>query len=386
MSSASEKPAPIHPQLQSPFFAVPTEIRDAIYRYLIPEHIHLFILSGSVQATECIQRDNDDDPDCLARGASKDDSVSSTDHGASLLSYYRHLCSPWATHWRCDEVVWKPYHGRIAGHGPFPSVLLATCRRLIHECWRYMADHVIVHMNEMDMVEAFVSAASSVDTGAETWLTSNWLGFMMWSTKELHIDLRLPFEDFEGLEKTHDQSDTTSKVFDPWLQLPSVLCRAVNLQRLRIWLDHDGKGSWSLVNERAMLAPITRLNEISNLDIEVNLPKLHPKFESTERHFTNGNPEPAFPLHRRFRQRYHIGNQGDWCMGASHEPDFPLLYELAGPEKGKYECGDMTMEELEICERSIWREGKHPYDEKPDDMRRRIEQLRLQLEQIDHPV
>ena len=80
----------------------------------------------------------------------------------------------------------------------------------IYEVIGHMADRSIIHLNDMNMIEAFVSAATTTDLESETWLSSTLLGHLLSSTKELKIDLRLPLEAFKVLDHTGSQIRPTS--------------------------------------------------------------------------------------------------------------------------------------------------------------------------------
>jgi hypothetical protein len=67
MSAASEICMSFDPQLQSKFPASPTEIRHAIYAYLIPDRVHLSLYDTTLRIIPCVQRANDADPNCDSR-------------------------------------------------------------------------------------------------------------------------------------------------------------------------------------------------------------------------------------------------------------------------------------------------------------------------------
>lgn len=61
--------------------------------------------------------------------------------------------------------------------------------------------------------------------------------------------------------------------------------------------------SWSIVNERAFLLPLTHFSVVSSLDIHVNLPKLHPKYEDPTRHFLSPYKVTAYGLDNYLQER-----------------------------------------------------------------------------------
>jgi hypothetical protein len=92
-----------NPQLQSKFFASPTEIRHAIYAHIIPDGVHLLLCDNTFRLLPCVQRANDGDPDCDSRKSHDDVPDSNT---LDTL-YPRRLQSSWGEHWRCEENMLK---------------------------------------------------------------------------------------------------------------------------------------------------------------------------------------------------------------------------------------------------------------------------------------
>lgn len=120
---------------------------------------------------------------------------------------------------------------------------------------------------------------------------------------QLNINLRLPLSFYESLDSSSILDNSTSELpntVQTWLHIASTIIQLRNLTRLRIWLDHDDQCRWTVVNERALLQPLTPLFHSENLDISISLPKLYPSYEREERHFIQETPTP-FQLYRRFR-------------------------------------------------------------------------------------
>jgi len=128
------------------------------------------------------------------------------------------------------------------------------------------------------------------------------------------------------------------------------------LREMRIWLDHIGPDTWSKVNERTVLACLEPLHNITTLDISVNLPKIHPKYETPERNFTSKSPPSILPIVRQYRHRYHSTDGID----AQYSPDFPILHDLV--MYGWIEDDDYiwTMDEVEKMERDEIAAGRDP--------------------------
>jgi hypothetical protein len=180
--------------------------------------------------------------------------------------------------------------------------------------------------------------------------TSNLLGCVLPNLKELSISLRLSLATYEALENAGDSGSSKSLLISAWTELPFALDYLSRLRRLQIWLDHEEPCSWSVVNERAVLSPLVSLSSNPELDVSINLPKLHPKWEAPERHFTEDSPQLPIAIHRRYRQRYHGVEDSNANLCVKFESDFPICYEVADLE-------EWTIEEVEELERESWERG-----------------------------
>jgi hypothetical protein len=124
-----------------------------------------------------------------------------------------------------------------------------------------------------------------------------------------------------------------------------LLTQSPRLASLRIWLDDSGPQTWSCINERAVLAPILGfVSALQEVNVSITLPKLHPKCEDPERHFTTC--PPGVHLHRALRQRWYGHADGE----VEHSPDFPFLIDTK-PYWG------MPMGEVEETERAQRAQG-----------------------------
>jgi hypothetical protein len=150
-----------------------------------------------------------------------------------------------------------------------------------------------------------------------------------------------------------------------WLQLPKILSEFKNLRRLHIWLDHDDRSSWTVVNERALISHIAPLAENPDLKVSLSLPKLHPRWEQPDRHFTDGSPLSLIPIHRRLRQTWHaIPDVAGQLNKVEYHADFPILVdfflELQEMQPNIYGEEGMSTEEkekIEKTERDYWKSG-----------------------------
>jgi hypothetical protein len=94
-------PSSLDPQLQCALLSAPTEIRYAIYAYIIPKRVHLILDDCSLRLSPCVQHVGDDDPECTPR--QYHDISLNDDQRTEHPLRARRLCSPWGDHWRCEE-------------------------------------------------------------------------------------------------------------------------------------------------------------------------------------------------------------------------------------------------------------------------------------------
>jgi hypothetical protein len=167
-----------------------------------------------------------------------------------------------------------------------------------------------------------------------------------------------------------------------WLELPHAIPLMNKLRKLHIWLDHDEPCTWTTVNERAVLSPLASLSTLPHLEVSINLPKLHPKWETLDKHFMEDSGQLPLPIHRRYRQRSHGVEDRNGNLKAVDKADFPILFEMAGYEywtaeelrkhNGEpsvpYDPDEIELENLrwEEEERRIWKEGHDPEKELED--------------------
>lgn len=104
------------------------------------------------------------------------------------------------------------------------------------------------------------------------------------------------------------------------------------------------------------------------MDIMFNLPKLHPHFAKPDTHFVQESP-PPFTIERRIRQRYHCEERTSGNLYVEYNADFPVLHQLPDlcreNARGLHGADmmpedDMTMEEVERFERTLWDKGTDP--------------------------
>jgi hypothetical protein len=111
-----------------------------------------------------------------------------------------------------------------------------------------------------------------------------------------------------------------------------------------------------MVNERAVLSPLASLSNKPDLIVSVNLPKLHPKWETADRHLTKDSAPLPLPIQRRYRQQYRGVKQANGSFRVQEVLDFPVLDIFT-------EILEITMEEVEEMERGMWERGEDPMQE-----------------------
>ena len=181
---------------------------------------------------------------------------------------------------------------------------------------------------------------------------------------KLDITLRLPQAFFAALEESNASiADSNSPVLDDDLKIWSGLSRRIPklkaLRSLRIWLDHANKPYWTVVNERAVLSQFEPLASNSDLDMCFELPKLHPKLETPQRHYiadetvNDSSFTSLFPLkiRRILRQRYQSMKSGTGHYQTIYAQDFP---HCVGHPLSK----DWSLATMEQWEGDMWRSGE----------------------------
>lgn len=175
--------------------------------------------------------------------------------------------------------------------------------------------------------------------------------------RHLCLILRLPVEVFKSIEENETgevdrtrglRSETKGTT---WQVLCPALAELSQLSSIHLWVDHIGPRTWTAVNERMFLAPVTALATIlPDCIIAVNLPMLHPTWEDATRHFTPGNEPSSYTIERRIRQRLHIVPGGSERTFVHRVNDFSILFEGYDPD----ECLHTEAQ----LERSLWEMGK----------------------------
>lgn len=165
----------------------------------------------------------------------------------------------------------------------------------------------------------------------------------------LSLVFRLPLHFYHSVDRSENTKSDAQDDVMIWLQLDSCLRVLTKLKGLQIWLEHGETCSWSVVNERAVLAPLIRLCKTQDLELSISLPKLHPTYEQEARHFTSESLVP-FHLHRRLRQRHHGRTSSSGRLEVVYKADFPFLLDII-------DFHDRPLADLEEKERGYWKDG-----------------------------
>jgi hypothetical protein len=361
------------PQRQCKLFAAPTEIRFAIYAYLILDRMHLSLREKGFRLSSCVQRDRDGDHYCIHR-RSIDANNNPRDTNRDPI-YARRVESKWSEHWRCEEAAIEMDGDCNTNCDNTLMALLSVCKQMSvndtlcqgscpadHHC-RFtdvaeaIADTVAIEINDCDTLGSLVSN-SGPEVPAQS-CTSSLFRCVLPNLKELGISLRPPLAAYEEFEYADDSISSTSPFASAWIALPSAIEHMSRLKRFRIWLDHEEPCSWSMVNERAVLSPLASLSNNPDLSVSINLPKLHPKWETADRHFTKDSAPLPLPIQRRYRQKYRGVQQANGSFRVQEVFDFPVLDFFTV-------LLEITMEEVEEMERDMWERGQDPMQELRD--------------------
>jgi hypothetical protein len=237
-----------------------------------------------------------------------------------------------------------------------------------------ISDHTTCSVHDLATLGVIVSNLNSPVPGAYSPRTSMFLQCLLSHLKYLSISLRLPLAAYEAMESAPVSSQPSP--VSAWSDLPRAIARMGKLRRLNIWLDHDEACVWTAVNERAFLSPLAPLSNCPDLDVSINLPNLHPKWETPERHFTEDSDPFPLVIHRRCRQRQHSVKGREGGLELEDGVDFPLSYGMAAAEyeleEWSRECSDLPSVpydagEIELSqlrwyewEKIEWKEGRDP--------------------------
>jgi hypothetical protein len=214
-----------------------------------------------------------------------------------------------------------------------------TCPNRHQEVIAYITNIAVLHITGSETLQSLLEPAKS--------LVPQYVADVVALTKRLSITLRLSTRTFDRIQEA-----IAGYLADvpAWVRFcPTHVKNFTRLREFQLWADHDRDWSWSRVNERAFLAPLETLAANSDLNITVNLPKLHPKYESKDRHFTVYSTPPSFTITRRLRQSYYAFIRGDSDqLLVRFAQDFPILYQH----------GVDDLEEVEQRERKMWENGE----------------------------
>lgn len=89
------------PQAKSQFFSFPAEIRDAIYAYLVPNAVHVFMRECNAVISTCLEPNIGAD----LSGWERKPDPRLDDRSDADAVWGRRLRSSWGPHWRCEEVA-----------------------------------------------------------------------------------------------------------------------------------------------------------------------------------------------------------------------------------------------------------------------------------------
>jgi len=184
-------------------------------------------------------------------------------------------------------------------------------------------------------------------------------------TRVLALSLRLPLPVFEALDGQHSEppSEETKALASLWSSIWPQVALMSDLRHVRVEIDHTDLSSWSVVNERRVLAPIASFIQATKISIMVVLPKLHPRYETQNRHFREEDTDSlSLCITRRVRQKCHAWRdyKGTWLITRSRYDTFPMtvFFTSEFPELNPAE----DYHELEQGELERWKRGEDPTD------------------------
>ena len=204
---------------------------------------------------------------------------------------------------------------------------------------------------DLDTLERVLQGPGSSSLEALT--HSAYLSNALLRTQNLSIVLMLALKTHRIGPNSDGSTIARSSIYNAvaWLQVSPAIAQLRKLRNLNIWIDHDSATTWTVVNERAILSPLVELAHTHTMNISIILPKLHPGYETPERHFTPHSPAPPFTLTRRLRQRYHGVDLGEGRFHVEYKADFPIMWEDDSDDS------DDDLPTAEATERALWKNG-----------------------------
>ncbi|KAL2204071.1 hypothetical protein CC79DRAFT_1112604 [Sarocladium strictum] len=370
-------------QNESKLFDLPLEIRLLIYSHFINKHGYHVVSSteSELALTPCLgARLYDGD-------VGKERQVTELvirPEPSDQRRYERRLRSSWGPHWMCEE-FWMggalpimrykqhsdPEKSGMEGLGMDLSSLyplLRLCRRTYEEVMEWVAAEADFHIVDVQTLMILGDMSPSHDQNG---MDDSNLGLqtsIVHRIQKLSLTLSRPLAFFQAHESSsllgtaHSSSDlenTMEARTSPTRDLQTGFSR---LREFTLWLDHTGTEYWSVISERALLAPV--LQEVaaySSLNFVVVLPKTHPTLASGERHYLDNTLKTnsagtssaslSATIHRVYRQRLRDTSGSDGQSGyVEWIHDFPHLLGH-GFSRGQ------DMAEVEDLETKNWSMG-----------------------------
>ncbi|KAK3688956.1 hypothetical protein B0T22DRAFT_378112 [Podospora appendiculata] len=359
----------------SPFTTSPLEIRLAILASMgFPRAIHVFLRCGKIALSTCVEPSMAEN---YLTGSERKPGGFLALTSDSELAWARRLQSTWGPHWQCEEMAQKtPGYQQHQPEDNWDSdgaeaimSLLFVCKKLNMEVIDYLAANVALHVTNFSTLDQLAqSSLISVPLHSPYGLFTAIGPSLM----KLDITLRVPLLFLQAVCDNTATSTTsgtkaprqTSLPKQEWIALwPALALRLRKLRQLHVWLDHDDSRSWSFVNERAVLAPLTGSfsaeNIVSLQDVTLTLPNFHPLHENPEIHFTYSSLQisTCVTVNRRMRPTYwfEASFPGEPATRL-HIADFPIFVQYGGFEDYGWE--DWSPEQIQEMEREMWLTGQ----------------------------
>lgn len=112
--------------VQPSLLSLPTELRHAIYSYLVPEEVHIRLRQGGLSIAPCLGfKQYEVDRELSELLYSKDTGEYELVTQVPIEVRARRLQSKWSTHWRCEEHAMHVKDGHM-----FSLALLLICKSL----------------------------------------------------------------------------------------------------------------------------------------------------------------------------------------------------------------------------------------------------------------
>ncbi|KAH7129949.1 hypothetical protein B0J13DRAFT_133829 [Dactylonectria estremocensis] len=291
------------------FFTLPIEIRNTIWTDVWAPRLqlHIFFKEDRLMTAPCLGAQTGDETSALddSRGiepknhrmpSAEEKKLSRRLHRRySIECLKSRLHSPWGNHYRCEE-DWNPMPGHISTEKNSCINFLLVNKMMYAECMHFISQHLDVTITDLRTAASLVENVGSTSSDEPQHMiplhllrSSRFFNIVLFGSPELLIALALNSDDSISSHPLKHQSHCAigvSLVIDwdlvenllpqrqEWNKIWLGLAALPYISRVTFWVDHSACSSWTVINERALLEPLSRAKWPLNAEVLVHLPDI----------------------------------------------------------------------------------------------------------------